>query len=133
MQDDHTGRTPSLTVVVDDQELERKGITLILDSADEITVIGEASTGEEAIPLLIERQSDIVILDIRMPGMGGIEATKIINQRIPRPEPSSLPHSTSMSTQSGACEQGPAPFSSNPRSPKLSLTQCEPSPRGPLS
>lgn len=74
----------ALTVaVVDDQELERTGIALILDSADDITVIAEAGTGEEAIPILIERQPDIVIMDIRMPGMGGIEATKIITERIP--------------------------------------------------
>lgn len=75
---------PLTVVVVDDQELQRRGITLILDSADDITVVGEASTGEEAIPLLIEHQPDIVIMDIRMPGMGGIEATKIITQRMPR-------------------------------------------------
>lgn len=74
----------ALTVaVVDDQELERTGIALILDSADDITVIAEAATSEEAIPILIERQPDIVIMDIRMPGMGGIEATKIITERIP--------------------------------------------------
>lgn len=77
-----TGNALSVAVV-DDQELERTGIALILDSADDITVIAEAATGEEAIPLLIERQPDIVIMDIRMPGMGGIEATKIITERIP--------------------------------------------------
>lgn len=76
-------RKPLTVAVVDDQELERTGIALILDSADDITVIAEAATGEEAIPILIERQPDIVIMDIRMPGMGGIEATKIITERIP--------------------------------------------------
>ncbi|MGK4216787.1 response regulator [Microbacterium sp. GXS0129] len=76
-------RKPLTVAVVDDQELERTGIELILDSADDITVIAEAATGEEAIPILIERQPDIVIMDIRMPGMGGIEATKIITERIP--------------------------------------------------
>lgn len=75
---------PLTVAVVDDQELERTGIALILDSADDITVIAEAATGEEAIPLLIKRRPAIVIMDIRMPGMGGIEATKIITQRIPR-------------------------------------------------
>jgi len=76
-------RKPLTVAVVDDQELERTGIALILDSADDITVIAEAATGEEAIPILIERQPDIVIMDIRMPGMGGIEATKIITGRLP--------------------------------------------------
>ncbi|WP_285040281.1 response regulator transcription factor [Plantibacter sp. LMC-P-059a] len=65
-------------LVVDDQELVRMGNALTLDSADDIEVVGEAATGEEAIRLTRELNPDVVLMDVRMPGMGGIEATKII-------------------------------------------------------
>lgn len=65
-------------LVVDDQELVRLGNALTLDSATDIEVVGEAATGEEAIRRARELKPDVVLMDVRMPGMGGVEATRII-------------------------------------------------------
>ncbi|MEJ2622828.1 MAG: response regulator, partial [Candidatus Thiodiazotropha sp.] len=63
-------------LLVDDHELIRTGVKGILDKADEIEVAGEASTGEEAIELVRKTSPDVVLMDVNMPGMGGIEATR---------------------------------------------------------
>lgn len=68
-------------VLVDDQELYREGNALLLDATDDtddIVVVGEAETGEEALHAITEAKPDIVLMDIRMPGMGGIDATRRI-------------------------------------------------------
>ncbi len=82
-KEDRSANAPIRVVVVDDQPLERAGIALILDSDDNIAVIGEAASGEAAISLVADRRPDVVLMDIRMPGMGGIEATKILAERYP--------------------------------------------------
>ena len=72
-------RSPRIRVLlVDDQEFVRMGTALVLDSADDIEVVGEAASGEEAIRRSRELKPDVVLMDVRMPGMGGIEATRII-------------------------------------------------------
>ncbi|WP_271984087.1 response regulator transcription factor [Pseudoclavibacter terrae] len=70
-------------LLVDDQELVRMGTALTLDSADDIEVVGEAATGEEAIRRTRELKPDVVLMDVRMPGMGGVEATRIITTAHP--------------------------------------------------
>lgn len=68
-------------VLVDDQELYREGNALLLDATDDtddIVVVGEADTGEEALHAIAEAKPDIVLMDIRMPRMGGIDATRRI-------------------------------------------------------
>lgn len=70
-------------VVVDDQPLERAGNALILDSAVHLDVIGEADSGETAIEVIDHDRPDVVLMDVRMPGMGGIEATRIITDQHP--------------------------------------------------
>lgn len=65
-------------LLVDDHELIRTGVKGILDKASDIEVTAEASTGEEAVELVRKMIPDVVLMDVNMPGMGGIEATRRI-------------------------------------------------------
>jgi DNA-binding NarL/FixJ family response regulator len=64
--------------VVDDQALVRSGFTVLLRSADDIEVVGEAADGAEAVALVERERPDVVLMDVRMPEMDGIEATRQI-------------------------------------------------------
>jgi DNA-binding NarL/FixJ family response regulator len=70
-------------LLVDDQDLVRAGFRLILGGRDEITVVGEAGDGEEAVRLARELAPDVIVMDIRMPGMDGITATRRILEARP--------------------------------------------------
>ncbi len=65
-------------LIADDQAPARLGNALVLDSAADLTVIGEVATGEEAVTFVEENLPDVVLMDVRMPGAGGIEATRTI-------------------------------------------------------
>ena len=68
-------------LVVDDHELVRLGISRMLNDVSGIRVVGEAGSGEEAINLAREKAPDVILMDIKMPGIGGLEATrKILRQ-----------------------------------------------------
>jgi DNA-binding NarL/FixJ family response regulator len=68
-------------LIADDQQLVRTGFRLILKSEDDIEVVGEAANGREAVQLASERRPDVVLMDIRMPELDGIEATRQITAR----------------------------------------------------
>lgn len=65
-------------MLVDDHELVRTGIRKILDEVKGFKVVGEAETGEDAVKFCRQSQPDVVMMDMNMPGMGGLEATKKI-------------------------------------------------------
>lgn len=70
-------------LLVDDHELVRTGIRMILDDVKGLKVIGEASTGEEAVKFCRKTEPDVVLMDMNMPGIGGLEATKKIIRYAP--------------------------------------------------
>lgn len=70
-------------LIVDDQQLVRSGFRLLLDAEAGIDVVGEASTGVEAVAAVEVLKPDVVLMDIRMPDMDGIQATKAIVQSAP--------------------------------------------------
>ena len=70
-------------LIVDDHEVVREGLRLSLSRAPHIRVIGEAADGEAAVALVERRKPNVVIMDVRMPGMDGLEATKKIMEQTP--------------------------------------------------
>jgi len=70
-------------VVADDHPIVRSGIAALLDSADDIEVVGQASTGTEAVELALSLEPGIVLMDLRMPGLTGDEATAVILAKRP--------------------------------------------------
>jgi DNA-binding NarL/FixJ family response regulator len=73
-----TGTRPITVLLVDDQPLLRMGFRLILEGEDDLRIVGEASDGAEAVRLVGELDPDVVLMDVRMPVLDGIEATRAI-------------------------------------------------------
>lgn len=74
---------PIRVLIVDDQTLIRLGFRMVLESTGDIDVVGEASDGAEALTAVAELSPDVVLMDVRMPGVDGIEATARIRRAHP--------------------------------------------------
>ena len=71
-------------VVADDHAIVREGVRMILAKERDIEVVGEAADGAQALQLVETAKPDVVVMDISMPGMGGIEATQKVKERYPK-------------------------------------------------
>ena len=70
-------------VIADDHTVVRKGIRDLLADEDDLTVVGEARTGQEAVDLALALQPDVVVMDIAMPELTGVEATRQLRAQAP--------------------------------------------------
>lgn len=70
-------------LIADDHLVVREGLMVMLQSTGEFEVVGQALNGKEAIRLAEQLRPDVVLLDVQMPGVGGIEATRLIKERLP--------------------------------------------------
>ena len=68
-------------LLVDDQELMRAGFRMVLGAQEDLEIVGEAGNGEEAVRLAAELRPDVVLMDVRMPVLDGVEATKLITEQ----------------------------------------------------
>ncbi|MGL6161640.1 UvrY/SirA/GacA family response regulator transcription factor [Microbulbifer sp.] len=71
-------------LVVDDHDLVRMGISRMLGDVSGVQVVGEANSGEEALAFVREADVDVILMDVKMPGMGGLEATRKLLTRCPQ-------------------------------------------------
>ena len=78
-----SANTAIRVLVVDDQQLIREGIASVLDIKDGITVVGTATNGEEAVARAEEEAPDLILMDVHMPVMNGIDATELVRSRHP--------------------------------------------------
>lgn len=75
--------SPFRVLIIDDSEMAREGIRLILEGDPAFEVVAEGGSGEEALTLSELWMPDLILMDIRMPGMGGLEATRLLKQKYP--------------------------------------------------
>ena len=68
-------------LIVDDQALVRAGFRVLIEAANDLQVVGEAENGEQALAFVAEDKPDVILMDIRMPVMDGLEATRLIIER----------------------------------------------------
>lgn len=74
---------PIRVLVVDDHVVVREGLRQVLGAAEEFAIVGEAATGAEALALAAEQRPDVVLLDLTMPGMSGLDVAAALRERLP--------------------------------------------------
>jgi two-component system NarL family response regulator len=72
-------------LVAEDHLVARVGVTTIVNMQDDMTVVAEAANGHQAVEMFRMHQPDVTLLDLRMPGMGGVEAAIVSGPSLPRP------------------------------------------------
>ena len=72
-------------LIVDDDELIRAGLRAVLDAQPDLTVVGDAADGDEVVPQAVRLRPDVVLMDVRMPRIDGIQATRLLLERLPDP------------------------------------------------
>lgn len=97
---------PIRVLIVDDHEMVRRGLGLFLRGYDDFELVGEAANGEEALALCAHTQPDVILMDILMPGMDGIDATRTIRQRFPDIQIVALTSSSNTRTVTAAIQAG---------------------------
>ncbi|MFM8237604.1 MAG: response regulator [Actinomycetota bacterium] len=102
----HPDDAPLQVLLVDDHALFRRGLALVLAAEPDIEIVGEASHGAEAVDRAADLQPHVVVMDVRMPGMGGIEATRRIRQAQPATRVVMLTGSTEDDDLLGALRAG---------------------------
>ncbi len=75
--------SPIRVIIVDDHAVVRSGLSAFLLAFDDLEQVGEAASGEQAVDLCAQVQPDVVLMDMLMPGMGGVEATRAIREQHP--------------------------------------------------
>jgi two-component system, NarL family, response regulator LiaR len=93
-------------LIADDHDMVRLGLTTFFETCNDLKVVGEARNGQEAVVLCEEIQPDVILMDVRMPVMDGIAATRIIAERYPHIAIIILTNSTGGNRSSEALDAG---------------------------
>lgn len=99
-------KQPIRVMIVDDHQMVRRGLSLFIRGYSDLELVGEAANGEEAIHLTDRLQPDIILMDIIMPEINGIEATRIIRERHPNIQIIALTRSSDTDMVTAAMQAG---------------------------
>ena len=80
---DDMNAEPVRVLIADDQTITRAGLRRLLESSADLEIVGEASNGSDVVALATELQPDVILMDLRMPGVNGVEATRRIHRESP--------------------------------------------------
>ena len=97
---------PIRILIVDDHQMVRRGLRTFLRGFDDMTIVGEAENGEQAVNLCTEVQPDVILMDIIMPGMDGIKATRTIHENYPHIKIIALTSSSDMESVASMMQSG---------------------------